>query len=241
MSPKASSVNAEEVRRFSEQAESWWDENGPAKPLHRLKAPRLDYIRTRVARHFGKPGLKGLKILDVGCGAGILTEALAKEGAIVTGLDASAELIKAAQTHGKGMINLSYRHGAVEGLAGETFDIVLALEVIEHVNAPGDFVKNCVKLLDKKGLTVFSTLNRTPKSFLLGIVGAEYVLRWVPRGTHDWRKFIKPSELSGMMEAADLQTQDICGVVFNPLTGSFALNTADVDVDYLLTAAYEKR
>jgi 2-polyprenyl-6-hydroxyphenyl methylase/3-demethylubiquinone-9 3-methyltransferase len=237
MPPKASSVNIEEVRRFSGQAGSWWDENGPARPLHRLKAPRLDYIRARVARHFGKPGLKGLKILDVGCGAGILTEALAKEGAIVVGLDASEELIKTAMAHGKGIISLSYRHGAVEELADEKFDIVLALEVIEHVNAPEAFVKNCVRLLDKKGFTIFSTLNRTPKSFLLGIVGAEYVLRGVPRGTHDWRKFVKPSELSSMMEKAGLHTQDICGVMFNPLTGGFTLNPADVDVDYLLTAS----
>jgi 2-polyprenyl-6-hydroxyphenyl methylase/3-demethylubiquinone-9 3-methyltransferase len=233
---KASSVNAEEVRRFSEQAESWWDENGPAKPLHRLKNPRLEYIRACVARHFGRPGLKGLKVLDVGCGAGILTEALAKEGAIVTGLDASEELIKSARTHGKGIINLSYRCGAIEDLTGEKFDLVTALEVVEHVSAPEDFVKNCAGVLDKKGLMIFSTLNRTPKSFLFGIVGAEYVLRWIPRGTHDWRKFIRPSELSAMMESAGLQTRDICGLIFNPVSGSFSLNPADVDVDYLLTA-----
>ncbi|MBI3420348.1 MAG: 3-demethylubiquinone-9 3-O-methyltransferase [Proteobacteria bacterium] len=162
---------------------------------------------------------------------------MAKEGAKVTGLDASAELIEAARVHGKGAAGLSYRQGSIEE-EKEKFDVVVSLEVIEHVNDPAHFVKNCAKAMDKKGLLIFSTPNRTPKGFLFTIVGAEYVLRWIPRGTHSFAKFIRPSELSNMVKAEDLTVRDICGVRFSPLSGRFSLDAADVEVDYFLSAAH---
>lgn len=233
----ASSVNAEEVARFSKHATTWWDEKGPHRPLHLMKPARLQYIEVQV-KTAGR-GLKGLRVLDVGCGAGIMSEALAQKGADVTGLDASAELIEVARAHGAKIANLTYRCAAAEELveAGEKFDLVMALEVIEHVNTPDDFVNTCAKLVGKNGLLIFSTPNRTPKSFVHAIVGAEYILRWIPVGTHDWRKFVRPSELSEMVRDAGFSVRDICGVAFNPLTGRFALDAADVGVDYFLSAS----
>jgi 2-polyprenyl-6-hydroxyphenyl methylase / 3-demethylubiquinone-9 3-methyltransferase len=231
MTKLASSINPEEVERFSKQAAHWWDEQGPSRPLHQMKPARLDYIQRQL---MGR-SLKGLSVLDVGCGAGIMSEALAQKGATVTGIDASAELIAAAKTHGKNIPNLTYQNKTVEQVK-EKFDLVMALEVVEHVNAPAEFVKNCVARLNKGGLLIFSTLNRTPKSFLMAIVGAEYVLRIIPAGTQVWRKFIRPSELSLMVGAAGLDTRDICGLVYSPLTRHFSLDSSDVDVDYFLTA-----
>ncbi len=235
--PKASSINADEISRFAKLADRWWDARGPMRPLHQMKLPRLRYIKMQAEKHLGK-SLKSLRAADIGCGAGIMSEALAMEGADVLGLDASEELIQVARAHGKNAKNLSYWHGTVEELAEgkEKFDLVLALEVIEHVNDPAGFVKNGARLLNKNGLLIFSTLNRTPKSFLTAIVGAEYLLRVIPRGTHDWRKFLKPSELAALMKAEGLTVQDITGLVFNPFNGMFSLDEGDVSVDYLLTA-----
>ena len=232
---KKSSVNAEEVARFSTLAATWWDVNGPMRPLHLMRGPRLEFIAGEVRRLLNKE-LSDISILDVGCGAGLMSEALAEAGATVTGLDASPELIEAAKEHGKKFKNLSYRCGAVEDVK-EKFDLVLALEVVEHVEAPGDFVKNCIAARKKDGLAIFSTLNRTPQSFLVAIVGAEYVLRVIPRGTHDWKKFIKPSELATMVNMGGLRVEGICGLVFNPLTERFLLDESNVAVDYFLSAA----
>jgi 2-polyprenyl-6-hydroxyphenyl methylase/3-demethylubiquinone-9 3-methyltransferase len=234
MRKNAASVIPEEIGRFSAQAHAWWDENGPARPLHLMKQPRLDYIEMQLRNVAGR-GLTGLNVLDVGCGAGLMSEALAGKGANVTGIDASEELIEAARAHGKAIKNLNYRCEAVENVT-EKFDLVMALEVIEHVNDPAGFVEACAARVAKNGLMIFSTLNRNPKSFLMAIVGAEVVLRWIPFGTHDWRKFIRPSELSTLVHDTGFTTRDICGLVFNPLTKRFALDSSDVDVDYLLTA-----
>jgi 2-polyprenyl-6-hydroxyphenyl methylase/3-demethylubiquinone-9 3-methyltransferase len=232
--PKKSSVNAEEVARFSGLAATWWDEAGPMRPLHLMRPVRLEFIAGEARRLLHKE-LSDLTILDVGCGAGLMSEALAETGATVTGIDASEELIEAAREHGKKFKNLSYRCEAVENIK-EKFDLVLALEVVEHVEAPEEFVKNCAAARAKNGAVIFSTLNRTPQSFLVAIVGAEYVLRIIPRGTHEWKKFIKPSELASMAKDAGLITESICGLVFNPLTERFSLDEGNVTVDYFLSA-----
>jgi 2-polyprenyl-6-hydroxyphenyl methylase/3-demethylubiquinone-9 3-methyltransferase len=235
-----STVRPEEIARFSALASSWWDENGPMRPLHRLNPSRLSYIERCITAHFGKPGISGITLLDVGCAAGLVSENLAKKGAVVTGIDASDKLIGAATEHAAEQnVAVTYRNATLEQLADEkkSFDVVLALEVIEHTADAHAFVELCAGMVKKGGLVIFSTLNRTPKSFALGIIGAEYILRWLPAGTHDWKSFVKPSELAGMAEQAGLKVQDICGLVYNPISDSFSLNARDVGMNYFLTAA----
>lgn len=239
-------VNPEEISRFSALAQEWWNPAGPMAPLHKLNPVRLDYIKSKMTEHFGKAG--HLSILDIGCAAGLVSEDLARWGAdkkiTVTGVDASDALIAAATHHAKeANVKVSYRHTDVDTLVasskngGETYDVVLALEIIEHVNDQAHFIQQAVKLLKKNGLMIISTLNRSPKGFLLGIVGAEYVMRWLPRGTHDWRQFVKPSELSGWIADAGLSTDTIVGLCYNPLSGVFSINPSDVDVNYILCAS----
>lgn len=239
-----STVNAAEIAQFDRLGEEWWDIKGPMAPLHALNPVRVDYIKEQILAHTGRaPGkapLKGLRIADIGCGGGLLAEALCRLGATVTGIDAGRENIAIATAHAKREgLDIDYRATTAEDVAAEgaQFDIVTALEIIEHVDDPELFVASCAKLVKKDGLLFFSTLNRTPKSFLLGIVAAEYVLRWLKPGTHSWKKFIKPSELSRLLRPCGFQVTDITGLIYHPLDGSFALDNRDLDVNYILTSA----
>jgi 2-polyprenyl-6-hydroxyphenyl methylase/3-demethylubiquinone-9 3-methyltransferase len=239
-------VDTAEIAHFARDSARWWDEDGPFRPLHRLNPIRISYIRDRLCARFGRDpaslrSLEGLKILDAGCGGGLACEPLARLGAKVTGIDADASAIQAARAHaGEQALEIDYRAATTGDLARggmkEKFDAVLALEIIEHVAAPEQFVHECVALCRPGGLVIFSTLNRTPKSFALGIVAAEYILGWVPRGTHSWKKFVRPSELAALVRAAGAAPADQAGLVFSPRTGGFALSKTDMDVNYFQTA-----
>ncbi|MBU6475803.1 MAG: bifunctional 2-polyprenyl-6-hydroxyphenol methylase/3-demethylubiquinol 3-O-methyltransferase UbiG [Alphaproteobacteria bacterium] len=239
-----STINAAEVRQFDSLAAQWWDENGPLKPLHRMNPARLGYLREHICAHFGRDNadytpFKGLRMLDVGCGGGLVAEPFARLGADVTGIDAAAKNIRAAKAHARAHgLAVNYQATTAEDLATEkkTFDVVTALEIVEHVDDLPLFLSACGRLVGKGGLVIFSTLNRTAKSYLLGIVAAEHVLRWLPVGTHDWKKFVKPSELARPLEEDGFTITDISGLVYNPLTGVFSAGVADVDVNYFLTA-----
>src|SRR3984893_4548736 len=236
-------VDAAEVRRFSRLAGEWWDPRGKMAVLHKFNPVRLAYIRDAACRQFGRdvrhpPCLKGIRILDIGCGGGLLSEPLARLGAEVVGADPSPNNIEAAKLHAeRGGLAIDYRVTAVETLAdaGERFDVVLAMEVVEHVANVGLFVRRCAEMMKPGGLMVAATLNRTVKSFALAIVGAEYVLRWLPRGTHQWDKFVTPNELEIAMTQADLRIRGETGVIYNPLSDQWRLSS-DMDVNYMLTA-----
>ncbi len=237
-------VDAAEVERFSRLAGEWWDPRGKMAVLHRFNPVRLTWIRDAACRQFGRnaarpPCLDGLRILDIGCGGGLLCEPLARLGASMVGADPSATNIEAARLHaGGGGLAIDYRVAAAEALAagGESFDVVLAMEVVEHVADAGLFVRCCAGMVKPGGLMIAATLNRTLKSFALAIVGAEYVLGWLPRGTHRWDKFVTPHELEGALTAAGLAVMDETGVVYNPLTDGWRLSP-DMDVNYMVTAA----
>jgi 2-polyprenyl-6-hydroxyphenyl methylase/3-demethylubiquinone-9 3-methyltransferase len=240
----AASIAPDEIAHFSQQAKDWWNPEGPFRPLHRLNPVRLGYVRDQACAHFnlsakGRQALKGLSALDVGCGGGLVAEPLARMGAKVTGLDASQEAIETARRHGRMMgLAVDYRVGSVEELAKgkQRYDLITALEIIEHVADMDSFLGALTKLLKPGGLLVMSTLNRTPKSFLLGIIAAEYIFGWVPRGTHQWRKFVRPSELVQRLDRHGLQTTDLSGLVFNPLRNEFELSASDLAVNYMLAA-----
>lgn len=241
--PHRSTVDDAEIRQFDALGDSWWDENGPMRPLHQLNPVRIGYIRRMALEQFGRAdsirALKGLSIADIGCGGGLVAEPLCRMGATVTGVDAGAENIRIAKAHAaKGKLDIEYLATTVEDIAakGRKFDIVTALEIVEHVADVPVFMQSLARIVKPGGLLVMSTLNRTPKSYLLGIVAAEYVLRWLPPGTHDWKKFMKPSELARHMEQGGLDVTDIRGLVFNPLTRAFSLDASDLDVNYLITA-----
>jgi 2-polyprenyl-6-hydroxyphenyl methylase/3-demethylubiquinone-9 3-methyltransferase len=238
------SVDPEEVARFSAIADSWWDPRGKFKPLHRINPVRIGFIRQRLTGHFGldeaaERPLEGLRILDIGCGGGLLAEPLARLGARVTGVDASEKNIKTAKTHAQLMgLEIDYRHGSAELLAaaGENFDAVMNMEVVEHVTDPAAFLAACGALVRPGGMMVVATINRTAKAFALAIFGAEYVLRWLPRGTHQLSRFLTPQEIAAMLAPHGFTPERPAGVVYHPLTGAWHIGD-DTSVNYMLAAA----
>jgi len=236
-----STVDAAEVERFSRLAADWWDPRGPMAPLHKFNPVRLGYIRDQAAMHFQRDArrldcLQGLRILDIGCGAGLLCEPLARIGAAVVGADPAAKNIEIAKLHAaEAGVTVDYRVTTAEALAdaGERFDIVLAMEVVEHVTDVKLFVRRCAEMVKPGGLMIAATLNRTLKAFALAIVGAEYVLRWLPRGTHQWDKFVTPKELEAAMQAGGLNRIGESGVIYNLLADRWELST-DTDVNYMV-------
>lgn len=236
------SLDQSEVDRFDIIANEWWDRNGKFKPLHKLNPARISYIREQFIIHYArntsspKP-LDGLDIADIGCGGGLIAEPLARLGAKVTGIDPSPESISAARRHARSSgLDIEYINSTAEDVAtaGRRFDGVLALEVIEHAREPGALIDVCKSLMKPDGLLILSTLNRTAKSFALGVFAAEYLLRWLPRGTHDWSRFLTPEELSLMFSERELTDQNHRGVTYNALSGEWTLSS-DCGVNYFIT------
>jgi 2-polyprenyl-6-hydroxyphenyl methylase/3-demethylubiquinone-9 3-methyltransferase len=238
-----STVDQAEVDRFSALAAEWWDTRGKMAPLHKFNPVRLGYIRDRAAEHFERDPkkldcLKRLRILDIGCGGGILSEPLARLGASMVGVDPSEKNIEVAKLHAEQSdLEIDYRCSTAEQLSadGESFDLVLAMEVVEHVSDVSLFVRSCGSMVKPGGIMIAATLNRTLKSFALAIVGAEYILRWLPPGTHQWDKFVTPNELEIAMEQAGLRVSDERGVIYNPFADEWKLSS-DTDVNYMLAA-----
>ena len=240
----ASTVDPAEVAKFEAMAAEWWNPNGKFKPLHMLNPCRLDYITSQIASEFDRDlttnlPFKGLRILDIGCGGGLLSEPMARLGAEVVGADPATRNIPVAELHAQQSgLTIDYRLTTAEDLAaaGEKFDVVLNMEVVEHVPDPQSFLTACQTLLKPGGLMICSTLNRNAKSFGLAIIGAEWVMRWLPKGTHDWRKFITPDELAGFITKAGLDPVDRKGMVFNPVAWSWSLSSRDLSVNYVTTS-----
>lgn len=241
---QVNTVDSGEIEKFQAMAAEWWDPNGKFKPLHMLNPCRLDYITSQVAAEFdrdlSKPSpFAGLRILDIGCGGGLLSEPMARLGADVLGADAAELNIPIARIHAESQgLDIDYRHTTAEDLAaaGEKFDIILNMEVVEHVADPLAFLTACHDLLKPGGLMTCSTINRNPKSFMVAIVGAEHVMRWLPKGTHDWTKFITPDELFDLLGKAGLDPVDRKGFVFNPVSWTWRLSGRDLSVNYVTTS-----
>ncbi|MEM1151610.1 MAG: bifunctional 2-polyprenyl-6-hydroxyphenol methylase/3-demethylubiquinol 3-O-methyltransferase UbiG [Pseudomonadota bacterium] len=242
------SIDEAEVAKFAAMAAEWWDPTGKFKPLHKFNPTRLRFIRDTVTGHFGldraaRAPFKGLKFLDIGCGGGLVSEPMARLGASVTGVDASAANIKTAMTHAaQSGVDVDYRAGTAEELlaTGEgPFDVVLNLEVVEHVADPAGFLRDTAHLVAPGGLLIVATLNRTRKAFALAVVGAEYVLGWLPRGTHEWNKFLKPREIVDALTDAGMTVQAPQGVTYNPLLDAWRLSS-DTDVNYMVVSTRPK-
>jgi 2-polyprenyl-6-hydroxyphenyl methylase/3-demethylubiquinone-9 3-methyltransferase len=231
--------SAEEVARFTAMAEAWWDPYGKFKPLHKFNPVRLAFMRRTLAAHFGRdPGreapFEGLRLLDVGCGGGLLSEPLKRMGFVVTGIDAGDKNIAVARIHaGQENLDIDYRVAGPEDLADEVFDVVLAMEVVEHVPDPGVFLAEVSERLRPGGAFLGATLNRTTKSYALAVMGAEYILRWLPAGTHDWRRFVKPSEFAAFLRASGIEVREMAGMAYSPFRDSWH-ETADLDVNYMV-------
>jgi len=241
MTAVQSTVDPNEVAKFEAMAAEWWDPTGKFKPLHMMNPVRLDYITSQIAAEFArdlsseKP-FEGLRLLDIGCGGGLLSEPMARLGATVVGADAAERNIPVARVHAEQMgLDIDYRHTTAEALAaaGEQFDVVLNMEVVEHVASPIDYLTACRNLLRPGGLMVASTINRNPKSFMVAIVGAERVMRWLPVGTHEWNKFITPAELEDLITRAGLRQVDQKGFVFNPISWQWSISSRDLSVNYV--------
>ena len=240
-------VDPSEIAKFEAMAAEWWDMNGKFKPLHMLNPCRLDYITQQIAAEYdrdllGPEPFKGLRILDIGCGGGLLAEPMARLGADVVGADAAPRNIPVAQIHAEQSgLEIDYRCITAEELAeaGEQFDAVLNMEVVEHVADPQAYTTACQKLLKPGGIMICSTINRNPKSYLMAIIGAEHIMRWLPKGTHEWHKFITPDELFDLIRNAGLEPVDRKGFVFNPIAWSWSLSDSDLSVNYV-TASIKK-
>lgn len=241
MAAGTGTIDPAEIAKFEAMAAEWWDPDGKFKPLHMLNPCRLDYITAQIAAEFGRDlsapaPFEGVRLLDIGCGGGLLSEPMTRLGATVIGADAAERNIPVAQVHAEQQgLTIDYRHTTAEALAaeGERFDVVLNMEVVEHVADPLAYLTACQELLKPGGLMVCSTLNRNPKSFAMAIVGAEYVMRWLPKGTHEWSKFITPDELYALLREAGLDPVDRKGFVFNPLRWIWGLSDRDLSVNYV--------
>jgi len=240
MQTNKTTIDPAEVAKFEAMAAEWWDLNGKFKPLHMMNPCRLGYITQQIAAHFNrdltesKP-LKGLRLLDIGCGGGLLSEPMARLGATVVGADAAEGNIPVAQVHADQQgLKIDYRHTTAEALAdaGEQFDVVLNMEVVEHVSDPQAYLNACQQLLKTGGIMLCSTINRNLKSYAMAIVGAEHIMRWLPKGTHEWNKFITPDELCDLIKRAGLEPINRTGFVFNPLSWSWSLSDRDLSVNY---------
>ncbi|MEM1343464.1 MAG: bifunctional 2-polyprenyl-6-hydroxyphenol methylase/3-demethylubiquinol 3-O-methyltransferase UbiG [Pseudomonadota bacterium] len=237
-------VDPGEVAKFEAQAAQWWDPKGPAAPLHAMNPCRLGYIVAQTRAQFGRQGggvrpFEGLRVLDVGCGGGLLSEPMARLGASVTGLDPAGAALPVARAHAAAAgLEIDYRAERAGDLAtaGARFDVVLAMEVIEHVPDQPGFLREVAGVVAEGGLMIVSTLNRTPAALAFGVIGAEYVLGLLPRGTHDWRRFVTPRALAGMLEDAGLEPVDRRGMVFDPLARDWRLSARDLSINYLMTA-----
>ncbi|MFT6785873.1 MAG: 2-polyprenyl-6-hydroxyphenyl methylase/3-demethylubiquinone-9 3-methyltransferase [Dinoroseobacter sp.] len=240
-STQTNTVDPTEIAKFEAMAADWWNPTGKFKPLHMLNPCRLDYITQQIAAQFDrdlsdKLPFAGLRLLDIGCGGGLLAEPMARLGADVVGADAAERNIPVAQIHAEQSgLKIDYRHTTAEAMAGagEQFDIVLNMEVVEHVADPQGYLTACQQLLKPGGLMICSTLNRNPKSFVMGIIGAEYVMRWLPKGTHEWSKFVTPDELFALLEKAGLTPADRKGFKFNPLGFTWSISDRDLSVNYV--------
>ena len=235
-------INKEEIQKFSNLAEEWWDVKGKFKPLHMFNPIRIEYITEKLKYHFNIESnddnfLNKINILDIGCGGGLISEPLARLGGSVTGIDASEKNIKVAKTHAKkNNLKIQYLNTSPEKLeVDEKFDVILNLEIVEHVENVNLFLRSCNKLLKKNGIMFTATLNRTLTSYVKAIIGAEYILRWLPIGTHDWNKFIKPEELEKLLTEEKFKTIDIKGLKFNPLTSKWKRSN-DLSVNYIISS-----
>jgi 2-polyprenyl-6-hydroxyphenyl methylase/3-demethylubiquinone-9 3-methyltransferase len=243
-SATGNTADAEEIERFERLADDWWNPSGRMALLHRLNPLRIGYIRDGLARELGRDpltpqALEGVRVLDVGCGGGVLSEPLARLGAKVTGIDESTDLIAVAQAHAEGQnLDIDYRRVSLEDLnpSEHLFDAVVSMEVLEHVADPTTFIGACSSLVAPGGKLFMATINRTSKSYALAILGAEYMLRWVPIGTHQWQKFVKPSELARALRSAKLEIDDLTGVALNPLSRNWRC-VKDTSVNYMITAS----
>jgi len=238
----STTINKEEIQKFSRLAEEWWDVNGKFKPLHMFNPIRIEYITERIKIHFKLKKdkfnyLEGLNILDIGCGGGLICEPMARLGANVTGIDASEKNINIAKLHSKkNGLKINYVNASPENLEHiEKFDIILNLEIVEHVNNVNLYIKSCYKLLKKNGLMFTATLNRSFISYIKAIIGAEYILRWLPIGTHDWNKFIKPEELEKFLSDEKFSTLDVKGLKFNPFLNKWK-KSKDLSVNYIISS-----
>ena len=238
-----STINKEEIQKFSRLADEWWDVKGKFKPLHMFNPIRIEYITNMVKRHFkihnGKANfLRGLNILDIGCGGGLISEPMTRLGGEVTGIDASEKNINVAKVHSiKSKLKINYLNKSPEELRNtDQFDIILNLEIIEHVENVNFYIESCYKLLKKGGIMFTATLNRSMISYLKAIIGAEYILRWLPIGTHDWNKFIKPEELEKILNDNKFQTLDVSGLEFNPITSKWK-KSDNLSVNYIVSSS----
>jgi len=236
-------TNAKELQKFKEMADDWWDPAGKFKPLHKFNPVRIQYIRDKIIKHFNlspqaASPLNKIKILDVGCGGGLITEPFYHMGASIKGIDAVDKNIKIATLHAqKNNLQINYQTITIEELSKtkEKFDVVFALEIIEHVDNPDFFIKHCLKLVKKNGLFFGSTINRTMKSYILSIIAAEYIMKWLPEGTHNWKKFITPHEFMSFLEKDNLsKVMDVTGVEYSLIKDEFSLNSSDLRNNYML-------
>ena len=239
----STTINKEEIQKFSKLADEWWDVKGKFKPLHMFNPIRIEYITENIKKHYKIKNdktdfLENLNILDIGCGGGLISEPMARLGGKVTGIDASEKNIKVAKLHAKkSNLSINYKCNSPENLGdSEKFDIILNLEIVEHVEDVRLYIKSCHKLLKENGLMFTATLNRSFASYLKAIIGAEYILRWLPIGTHDWNKFIKPEELNSFLSQEKFSTLDISGLSFNPILNKWK-KTKDLSVNYIICSS----